>query len=168
MTPDELIKIQREDALKAHESHNKNFADTFNMVAGFSNAAMKAPAIAAAGGIAALLGFFSANAVRVQATSEAIISFNFALAWFFASVFCCVLAPSGAYLSQGLFVWSLGAKTQHWEHPFVRETKKSRLFSRIGICIQIATIFLVLLSMAFLLAGVTRFVALAALVVQSI
>lgn len=137
-TPEE---IEYENARLAHAAANKSMEVETNMIAAFGNAAMRAPGIAAAGGIAALLGFYSANGTVLRGTS-AVEDFNSALIWFFGSVLTCVAAPASAYFSQLLFVHSKGEQTHHFERPFVRDTCKSKLRFRLGIAFQTIAILL--------------------------
>lgn len=145
-------EVEFENARLAHAAVNKSMETETAMVATFGNAAMRAPALAAAGGIAAILGFFSANAGILRGTI-AVDDFNSALLWFFASIFGCVLAPGFAYFSQGFFVWSKGAQSHHFERPFVRNTLRSRCFFCIGVVFQIGAICLTILSIIALVIG---------------
>jgi len=145
-------EIEFENARLAHAASNKSMETETSMVASFGNAAMRAPALAAPGGIAAILGFFSANAGILRGTI-AVEAFNSALLWFFASIFSCVLAPGFAYFSQAFFVWFKGAQSHHFDRPFVRSTRKSRWFLYIGVGFQIGAICLTTLSIITLVIG---------------
>lgn len=155
----ELEALQRErqrieDAARlAHAHENKALELETNMVPGFASAAMRAPAIAAAGGIAAILGFYSANAEAIAAAARTRM-FNDALMWFFISVLACVLAPSTAYFSQTFFSHGRSAKTHHLdERPFVRDTRKSKTLRGLGIAFQVLSVVLVAGSIGALIAG---------------
>lgn len=143
----------REAARLAHSLENKALEAEKAMIPGFANAAMRAPAIAAAGGIAAILGFYSANAEAI-ATEARTQLFNDALMWFFVSVLACVVAPSTAYFSQTFFAHGRPAKTHHLdEQPYVRDTGKSKALRGFGVAFQVMSVALVAGSIASLIAG---------------
>ncbi|NKL20899.1 hypothetical protein [Rhizobium leguminosarum] len=150
----------RGDAHIAHEAHRKTLSEHMGVVGTFSNSAMRAPAIAAAGGIAALLGFFSANYRAIAGTAGQTF-FNEALILFGSSVLLTVLAPGLAYFSQLSFLWSIGKDELHWERPFVRETGASKRLYYVGSAFQILAIVIVLASIALLVGGGWKFLSLA-------
>ncbi|TBC64445.1 hypothetical protein ELH36_17745 [Rhizobium ruizarguesonis] len=154
------LEWQRADALIAHEAHRKSMAEHVDLVGSFSTAAMRSPAIAGAGAIAALLGFFSAN-YRAIAASAGHEFFNQALLLFGVSVVLTVLAPGLAYFSQLSFLWSLGKEAFYWERPYVRPTRSSNFLNLIGVTIQFLTIGIVIGSIALLLLGGWKFLLLA-------
>ncbi len=167
MTPQEEKQMEwlRGDAHIAHEAHRKTMADHLGLVGGFSNAAMRAPGIAAAGAIAALLGFFSAN-YRVISGTVGLIYFNQSLLWFAFSVLLTVLAPGLAYFAQYAFLWALGEHKFNWERPFIAETSVSKRYQAIGNVFQVLAIIAVLGSIALLVFGGLRFLKLAVFVSQ--
>ncbi|MGO7089516.1 hypothetical protein AB9E14_23860 [Rhizobium leguminosarum] len=150
----------RGDAHIAHEIHHKSVSEHMAVVGTFSNAAMKAPALAAAGAIAALLGFFSANYRAIAGTTGQSF-FNEALILFGSSVLLTVLAPGLAYFSQLAFLWSLGRDDLRWERPFVTETAASKRLYFVGTVFQVLAIIVVLGSIGLLVGGGWRFLLLA-------
>lgn len=162
MDEDEKQQLEwlRGDAHIAHEAHRKSMADHISLVGGFSNAAMRAPALAAAGAIAALLGFFSANYRAISGTAGQ-LHFNEALVLFSASALLSVLAPAFAYFTQFTFLWALGSERFAWQRPFVSETPRSRWLNRIGVGLQIVTILIVFCAIALLVVGGISFLKLA-------
>ncbi|TCA02771.1 hypothetical protein [Rhizobium leguminosarum] len=150
----------RGDAHIAHEIHHKSMSEHMAVVGTFSNAAMRAPAIAAAGAIAALLGFFSAN-YRAIAGTSGLSFFNEALILFGSSVLLTVLAPGLAYFSQLSFLWSLGRDQLRWERPFVQETGASKRLFFVGTLFQVLAIAVILGSIGLLIGGGWRFLLLA-------
>ncbi|TYR30923.1 hypothetical protein FY036_15850 [Mesorhizobium microcysteis] len=159
MSSDER-SIEYESARLAHAAANKGMDSEMSMVAGFGNAAMRAPALAAAGGIAALLGFYSANAIALRGTT-AVADFNAALLAFFIAVLACVAAPGCAYISQAFFIWSKGQETHHFDRPFVRETKKSKRLFAVGTLFQLGAALLTLGAIVALVIGGLSFMRLA-------
>jgi hypothetical protein len=148
--------IKFEDARLAHAAANKSIEIEAAMVATFASAAMRAPALAGAGGIAAMLGFFSANAGTLRGTA-AVEDFNSALFWFFASILGCVLAPGAAYFSQECFVWAREAQAQAKEPPFIRDTRRSNLLTLAGVGFQVFAISFTVVSICTLIAGGREF-----------
>ena len=157
--------IRTRAAEMAHDNFHKNAAEVFKMVASFSNAAMRAPAIAAAGGIAALLAFGSAN--PSMSDGPAIGNFNAALWWFFVAVMLCVLAPGVAYFSQTFYVSANGARTLSYVHPFVHDTRGSKSWGIAGEVMRFAAIVLVLGAIAALGVGGGHFLRVVKLVAAS-
>src|SRR5262249_22314239 len=137
-----------------------SMADDVGIVGTFSTAAMRAPALAAAGAIAALLGFFSANYRAISGTPGQHF-FNEALLLFAASVLLTVLAPGMAYFSQYAFLWSQGREELHWDRPFVRPTKTSRRLNVVGVFFQLVAVTIVLGSIILLVMGGISFLHLA-------
>ncbi|MGZ2484245.1 hypothetical protein ACVITL_002768 [Rhizobium pisi] len=150
----------RGDAHIEHEAHRKSMSEHMGVVGSFSNAAMRSPGIAAAGAIAALLGFFSANYKAIAGTPGQIY-FNDALLVFGTSVLLTVLAPGLAYFSQIAFLWSLGKEVFHYERPFIRPTRASEVYYRVGTALQVLAIAIVLGSIILLFIGGWRFLLLA-------
>lgn len=145
-------EIEYENARLAHAAEIKGMEIENNMVANFANAAIRAPGVAAAGGIVALLGFYSANSNIIRGTSS-LEDFNSALICFFASVVACVTSPGAAYFSQMLFVRSRAKRGHHFKRPFVRNTKLSIILFTIATFFQILTIALTVLSIVLLVKG---------------
>ncbi|MBB3315088.1 hypothetical protein FHT77_000930 [Rhizobium sp. BK181] len=165
LTPEEEHRRQqlewlRGDAHIAHEAQRKSMGDNLGIVGSFSTAAMRAPALAAAGAIAALLGFFSANYRAISGTVGQQF-FNDALFLFAASVLMTVLAPGLAYFSQYSFMWSLAKEELHWERPFVRSTKAAKRLNAVGVAIQVLAVFFTLSSIVLLVLGGISFLHLA-------
>lgn len=156
---------RREDAKAAHEYNLKNVSENFTLVGSFSNAAMRAPALAAAGGIAGILGFFSANKNAMTGT-EGVALFNAALFYFCVSVLLCVLAPAAAYLSQTCYTYWAGTHSHHWDHPYVRETPRAMKWRNAGIAFQVISMGIVIGSMSSLVMGGWYFMALAAFIAR--
>ncbi|MEO4000281.1 hypothetical protein [Mesorhizobium sp. CAU 1732] len=153
--------IEFESARLAHASAIKAIDVEVNMVSAFGNAAMRAPGIAAAGGIAALLGFYSANSDRLRGT-PAVDEFNSALLWFFGAVLACVAAPSAAYVSQSFFVHSKGWATHHFERPFVRDSVTSKWLFCFGTVFQVLAVLLTIGATLALVFGGVHFMDVAA------
>ncbi|MBB4345200.1 hypothetical protein [Rhizobium leguminosarum] len=159
----ETQEANEKHAIIAHDRHTKELADTERLVESFGNAAMKAPAIASAGGIAGLLGFFSANA-KVIANTEGNAVFSTAIIYFFISVLFAVIAPSVAYITQYLYTTYQSAHTLHYDYPFVRPKPSATYYRGVGYGFHLVTLALVFASIAFLIMGGLEFLRFAAIV----
>ncbi|MCF6103848.1 hypothetical protein [Mesorhizobium muleiense] len=156
----EAFNQRIEHARIAHESHRASTSSAYSVLSQFANTAMRAPAVASAGGIAVLLGFYSANS-SVLKGSAAVADFNAALFWFFVSILLCVAAPGLAWFSQGFFFTSSSAYELAWEHPFVRATAKTKRFKTMGRVLQVVSVLLIVIAIVALIAGAWKFMAVA-------
>jgi hypothetical protein len=109
---------------------------------------MKAPGFAAAAGVAAALGFYSANYARLSQNPENLLIFNAILSWLFISLFFTVIAPGLAYFSQLSYGKSWSQERYDFNHPFVHDTPKLILFERIGNVFRWMTVAVVCGSIA--------------------
>lgn len=141
--------------MKGLEIHQKQ-------IEAFSIAAMRAPALVAAGGVAASLGFYSANYSRLAGKSEALDLFNASWAWLLAGLLLTVLAPGIAYFSQLAYSHSIENHEHTWEFPFSTETRRSRIAHRVGNASRWLCVALVLLSIAAVSSGGIKFLHLVA------
>lgn len=148
-------------AERAHDRRNTGLESTNNQVLSFANAAMRAPALVSAGGVAAALGFYSANYTRLAQEPANLETFNAILFWLFLSLLLTVAAPGLAYFSQICYVSAIVKETYHWDHPYVRETKKSKRLERAGDAIRWLTILAVFASIICLCIGGAKFLYLA-------
>lgn len=153
MDGSEQIKVRMEAAEKAHMRRADDWSRHADHVLSYSNAAMKAPALASAGGIAALLGFYSANYTRLSAKPEILTTLNDILFWLFLSLLLTVIAPGLSYFNQTAYVSSLARETYHYEHPYIRDTKSSKLYERVGNLMRVLAILVVIGSMGCLMRG---------------
>lgn len=140
-------------AEREHDARRKSIESTGNQVLSFANAAMRAPALVAAGGVAAALGFYSANFSRLASDPDNLTTFNRILFWLLMSLLLTVLAPGLAYFSQIFFAEAQSKEQYYWEHPFVRETAASRRWNAAAHLTRAVTIALVLASIVCLAVG---------------
>lgn len=119
----------------------------------FGSDVMKAPGLVAAAGVAAALGFYSANYSRMSVHPENLESFNGILFWLFASLLLTVCAPGFAYLSQIAYTHSIYAEEYSYEHPFTVNTAKSKRFGLVGDGFRWFAVLLVVLSIICLIRG---------------
>jgi hypothetical protein len=122
-----------------------------------STMAMRAPALVAAGGIAAALGFYSANYGKLMGTVGALDVFNHALYWLFLGLLMTLIAPGCAYFSQIAYVAVLRGNGLHWHHPFVRGTPKTEFLRRIGDTFRWLAVLVTAASIIFIVIGGVTF-----------
>jgi hypothetical protein len=139
-----------DEARTAHNQESDAAKVHIAQIGSFSTDAMKAPALVAAGGVAAALGYFSANYVRLAEDPANIAVFNELLKWLFMSLLFTVIAPGAAYFSQMAYFEAIYAKKWHRTRPFVRDTTKSKSLNFVGNLFRWAAVSLVALSIGSL------------------
>jgi hypothetical protein len=148
MTPEEekTFDIKIRAAERAHDVARKG-AETHNsQIEVFSLAAMRAPALAAAGGIAAALGFYSANHVQISGSPIATSEFGHILIWLLIALLMTIAAPGLAYFSQLAYLHAAYDRIYIWDHPYVKDGRRAKLAERIGHVFRWACVFSVLAS----------------------
>ena len=114
---------------------------------------MRAPALVAAGGVVAVLGFYSANFDRLSADPAKLDILNQILFWLFLSLMLTVVAPAVAYFGQLAYQDALRNEMHHYEWPDFRPTRRYRLALRVGIICRWITVGVVMLAIAALAVG---------------
>lgn len=135
------------DAIKIHSDQIESFANT----------AMKAPALVAAGGVVAALGFYSANYARLASSPDLLMGLNETLYWLMASLLATVLAPGLAYLSQIAYAASVSKERLDFNYPYVHNTWKSKTYLYIGDFFRLLTVLVVVISIVMLALGGWKF-----------
>ncbi|RZS82045.1 hypothetical protein EV217_2858 [Phyllobacterium myrsinacearum] len=130
---------------------------TSEQILSFSNAAMRAPALVAAGGVAALLGFYSANYSRLHESSASLQIFNDVLFWLFAGLLMTVMAPGLAYFSQLAYYEGLAAEKHSYVYPYVTPSRKTKIMNAIGDFCRILATLIVVASIGSVAYGGYRF-----------
>lgn len=128
----------------------------------FSSDAMKAPGLVSAAGVAAALGFYSANYTRLAGNPENLEDFNGILFWLFLSLLLTVCAPGLAYFSQIAYVASLFKHDYSYVRPYLSINKKTRLFGLLGDVFRWGCVLIVLSSIACLVRGGVLFLSIIA------
>ncbi|MEJ1173189.1 hypothetical protein WA845_02990 [Agrobacterium sp. CMT1] len=119
-------------AERQHDWRKKGLEIHATQLQSFAGMAMKAPALVSAGGVAAALGFYSANYNRLKLIPTALDDFNAVLVWLFMSLLFTLVAPGAAYFSQLFYSAAIASEEHFYDRPFVRDTKRSRRFSLAG------------------------------------
>ncbi|RUU97859.1 hypothetical protein EOB36_25495 [Mesorhizobium sp. M6A.T.Cr.TU.017.01.1.1] len=150
---DKQFEFRLDAAKRAHDRANEYRKLTTNQIQAFSVEAMKAPALVAAGGIAAALGFYSANYSRLSQNPQHLANFNSILLWLFLGLLSTMAAPAFAYLSQLAYAEEGGKEKHDYEHPFVHETPQSRRYRIAGHCLRLVAVGFWLAAMGCLIRG---------------
>ena len=129
---DDEFKERIRRAERAHDKWVKAEEIHARQIEVFSIAAMRAPALAAAGGIAAAIGFFSANYAMLKQTAGTIELFNGMLLWFFVALIFSVLTPGAAYFSQLAYQDAIHRMENTFDHPYVIQTKGTKFATIVG------------------------------------
>jgi hypothetical protein len=160
---DEQFKERLRRAERKHDSFSKAEEQHASQIQAFSIAAMRAPALTAAGGIAASLGFFSANYSSLKNMPAGLDQFNAVIFWFFVSVIFTVLTPGAAYFNQLCYQRAVNGLERTWEHPFWASTLKSIRAERAGDFFRWLTVILNLLAIIAICIGGYKFILLVGL-----
>ncbi|RWY82401.1 hypothetical protein EHI44_24235 [Rhizobium leguminosarum] len=149
-------------AERAHDHELKGIEIHQKQIEAFALAAMRAPALVAAGGVAASLGFYSANYGRLVGKAAALALFNDSLTWMLSGLLFTVLAPGLAYFSQLAYLDAVASRAHDWNHPFAHDTRRTRIAEQVGNVCRWACVIVVLLSIGCVSAGGLKFLHLVA------
>lgn len=150
---DQNIKL----AQRSFDNHRAFISDNNNHMVDLAGLAMKAPALVAAGGIAALLAFYSANWKDISKLEGSIQTFNAILTYFFLSLIFSMIAPCLAYLCTSLIGSSAMAEEYKYEPPYVHSTNKSRLCSIVSEVLRWLTVLAVFSAIVLIILGGWKF-----------
>lgn len=134
---------QRAKAEEVHGDHIK----------AYSLAAMRTPTLVAAGGVVAVLGFYSANFDRLSTDPAKLDILNQILFWLFLSLMLTVVAPALAYFGQLAYQDALRHEMHHYEWPHFRPTRRHRIALRVGVICRWVTVVIMTLAIAALAVG---------------
>lgn len=149
-------------AERAHDQDAKWFEMHTKQIEAFSTAAMKAPALVAAGGVAAGLGFYSANFARLSPKPEAVALFNESLSWMLVGLLFTLISPGLAYFSQLAYSDSVMHREHHFFPPYSRNSKRSKIGQVIGDVCRWACVLSVALAVVSVAGGGLKFLDLVA------
>jgi len=148
MSPEEekAFDIKIRAAERTHDVVRKGAETHSSQIEVFSLAAMRAPALAAAGGIAAALGFYSANHVQISGNPAATNEFGQILIWLLIALLMTIAAPGLAYFSQLAYLYAAYDRTYIWDHPYVLDGKRAKPAKLIGDVFRWVCVLFVLAS----------------------
>jgi hypothetical protein len=160
---DEQFKERKRLGERAHDRLDKGEEAHASQIQAFALAAMRAPALAAAGGIAAAIGFFSANYEALKQLPQGIQLFNEITSWFFIAVIFAVITPASAYFSQLAYQDCIQRMERIWEHPYVVPTKWSSRVKYLGNFFRWLTVMLNMCAIGAIIKGGLKFLLLVSL-----
>ncbi len=151
----EISKEQHQQNISiAHRSfdNHRNFISENNgHMVEMATLAIKAPALVAAGGIAALLAFYSANWKDISKLSASIETFNTIIYYLFLSLIFSMVAPCLAYFCT-LFIGTSAFNEKYtYKHPYVHSNRKSKTYRVISEIFRFLTIICVLTSIILII-----------------
>lgn len=129
-----------EAAHKAHDRLVASHMESFKSAISAASTALKLLVAVNAGGIIALFGFVGAVAGKNVLPSTHLVSAPVE-AWA-GGLTMGVLATLGMYVSQGLFLSSSRNKRISYEHPFVEDTPRSKVYRVFGNLSRVVTVTL--------------------------
>lgn len=134
----ERVKANSEERLaeRAFDIRYSQAKVVDDQVLAFSQAALRAPALVAAAGIAASLAFYSANYSRLDDNPANLLAFNDILFWLFTALFLSMISPGLAYFGQFSYSIWMNEETFHYTRPFIRDTTKGKWARRVGHCFR--------------------------------
>lgn len=133
----------------------------YKQIESFSLAAMKAPSLAAAGGIAAVLGFYSANYDRLSVIESKLDDFNSILLWWSLALLISIVLPGLSYLGQMSYVDRLSEQIYDSDAREFADNDVSKRHLFIGDFFRVFAMFLMCVSYIFLVLGGYHFYKLA-------
>lgn len=154
MSDGHKIGLIFEEGKAAHLRHNASLQKNFDLISPFAIAAIRAPAIAAVGGIIASLGYDLLNHTRPGIESGQV---EVAVFWFFLAIFLSVLAPGLSYASQYARTQAMAEQDLDFTNPYIHDNRRSRSLGRLGQICRAASFAAILGAYAALLPGGAMF-----------
>ena len=149
-----------------HSWRQKQATEVFALQGRFAELAMRAPAIAGASGIAAMLATLAATP-REQIGSDAVSYAQSTLWWLFLTVLLSVVSPGLAYVTQVCFARDADKRVKNNVAPYWHRNRASQRWRRAGICFQVMIMLFIGVSYASLGIGVSNFYSFAASVMAT-
>lgn len=145
MTEEERLKYEANirAAERAHDANERFYEQTNAAAIESANVALRAFLLINGGAAVAMLAFLGALVGEVS--GEELIAIASPLATFAWGVASAALGAGFGYLTNYFNAWTIAGQTKHWEHPYVRNDKGSKITAvfAIGfIVIAVATSFL--------------------------
>ena len=110
--------------------------------------------LTSAGGIAAVLGFYSANYSRLSESPAALGKVNGILSVLFLAMISTLVVCLFAYFSQVAFADAVHSRVRYWEHPYVKPGDRTdRLILLGNIARILAIVFAIFAAVCIVIAG---------------
>jgi hypothetical protein len=148
-----LFETNRDDAHREHDK-GREFHTYINKSAmEGANLALKTLVLINGGAAVAILTFLGALAGKDKADFAQIGIVAYTLRYYATGVALAVAGMAFAYLTQYCAAVYLGTKTFHYDHPFIRETERSRTFKRLNILFHVLSFACALISLSAFIVG---------------
>lgn len=150
---DEQIRL----AQRAFDAHGSFYSQVNGHMLELSMLAMKAPALVAAGGIAALLAFYSANWKALNEIEGSVATFNSILFYMFISLVCSMIAPALAYFCTASIGSARYSEKFSYEWPYISKTRATQIYDVIAEILRWLAVIAVLGSIVCICIGGWKF-----------
>jgi hypothetical protein len=147
-------------AHRAHDQQRQGNEIAAKQVEAFATLTIRTLGLVAAGGIAATLGFYSANYDHLAAVPGALTTLNEILANLMKSLFFIVVTPGLAYFSQIFYSATISERTFDFEDPYVHDTPLSERYWFLGDACRWSAVATASLALVALGVGGLRFLSL--------
>jgi hypothetical protein len=143
----------REDAQRAHDKSNDFHTYTNKSAMDAANLALRTLVLINGGAAVAILAFLGAIASKDKIDFEQVSHVANTLRFYAVGVAFAVAAMALAYLTQYFMVSVEHAKDRVWEHPFVKDTDKSRQMARLNRIFHVLSFLFALASLSLFIVG---------------
>lgn len=138
-------------AERAHDANSENAAQTNAATVESGHHALRTIMLINGGAAIALLAFIGAIASKEGVSSVADLAA--AIQWFALGVAVTAAAMGFAYFVNYCYVASLYSVELDWEHPYVKDTPKSKRWERIGLTLHVITPVLAAVALVMFVCG---------------
>lgn len=154
--PSEWLKQQWKEAERAHDWQDSAAHSHMDQLEAFALQGIRTLALTAAGGIAAVLGFYSANYDRLASDASSLRAFNGTLAVLFTAMLFTLLVTLCGYFSQVFFAAVVYSRKRNYSPPYVEDSAKTpRLMLYGNINRVLAIVFAIAAALCLGVAGMS-------------
>lgn len=123
--PSEWQKQWWREGEREHDRQDASIESHNSQLEAFALQGIRTLSLTSAGGVAAVLGFYSANYERLAQTPYALNSVNKLLAMLFVAMLATLLTCLFGYFSQIYFAEAVSSRVRYWQHPYVKAGDKT-------------------------------------------
>lgn len=135
----DVEELNRLVALQTWDKHHEMCGENFKSIISFAQLAIRTSTITNAAALAAFLGFITQP--FGAGVPVGYIALSFALGLFFATI-----SAGTAYTSQIFFGIYYGKTKMNFKHPYIEESDAAKQAESKGMCFQISSIILIIMS----------------------
>lgn len=130
--PSEWQKQWWREAEREHDRQDAQAENHKGQLEAFALQGIRTLGLTSAGGVAAVLGFYSANYARLSETPYALSSVNKLLGMLFLAMLATLLTCLFGYFSQVFFAAAVHSRVRHWDHPYIKAGPKTERYILYG------------------------------------